>query len=194
MLFRSIMKHASEISGVKYGESEKTDVSLRVVTDHIRSVTFMIGDGVMPSNEGRGYVLRRLLRRAARHGRILGITEPFLYKIVDTVIKENPAYPELEEKREIITKVVKIEEENFSKTLSLGFELLNKVIDDSDFQTISGDDAFKLNDTLGLPLDLIKEIAKERNFKVDEEGFRQLLAEQKKRAKEARSKIGRAHV
>ena len=185
---QNIMKHASEISGVKYGESEKTDVSLRVVTDHIRSVTFMIGDGVMPSNEGRGYVLRRLLRRAARHGRILGITEPFLYKIVDTVIKENPAYPELEEKREIITKVVKIEEENFSKTLSLGFELLNKVIDDSDFQTISGDDAFKLNDTFGLPLDLIKEIAKERNFKVDEEGFRQLLAEQKKRAKEARSK------
>ncbi len=143
----------------------------------------MIGDGVMPSNEGRGYVLRRLLRRAARHGRILGITEPFLYKIVDTVIKENPAYPELEEKREIITKVVKIEEENFSKTLSLGFELLNKVIDDSDFQTISGDDAFKLNDTFGLPLDLIKEIAKERNFKVDEEGFRQLLAEQKKACK-----------
>lgn len=185
---QNIMKHVSELSGVKYGESEKTDVSLRVVTDHIRSVAFMIGDGVMPSNEGRGYVLRRLLRRAARHGRILGVTEPFLYKLVDTVIKENPAYPELEEKREIITKVVEMEEESFSKTLSLGFELLNKVIEESEFQTISGKDAFKLNDTFGLPLDLIKEIAGERHFKVDEEGFRELLDEQKKRAKAARSK------
>ena len=187
---QNIMKHVSEISGVKYGESEKTDISLRVVTDHIRSVTFMIGDGVMPSNEGRGYVLRRLLRRAARHGKILGINDAFLYKIVDTVIEENPAYPELEEKREIITKVVRMEEENFSKTLVLGFELLNKVIERSELQTISGDDAFKLNDTFGLPIDLIKEISNERGFKVDEDGFRRLLDEQKVRAKKASIKAG----
>ncbi len=187
---QNIMKHVSEISGVKYGESEKTDISLRVVTDHIRSVTFMVGDGVMPSNEGRGYVLRRLLRRAARHGKILGIDEAFLYKLVDTVIKENPAYPELEEKREIITKVVRMEEENFSKTLELGFDLLNKVIEQSELQTISGADAFKLNDTFGLPIDLIKEISNERGFKVDEEGFRKLLEEQKARAKKASKKAG----
>lgn len=187
---QNIMKHASKISGVSYGESEKTDVSLRVITDHIRSVTFMIGDGVMPSNEGRGYVLRRLLRRAARHGKILGINRPFLYEMVDTVIKENPAYPELAEKREIIVKVVRMEEESFAKTIELGFELLNKVIERSEFNTISGDDAFKLNDTFGLPIDLIKEMSQERGFAVDEEGFKKLLDEQKKRAKLARKNAG----
>ena len=113
---QNIMKHISQITGVEYGKNEKSDVSLRVITDHIRSTTFMIGDGVLPSNEGKGYVLRRLLRRAARHGRLLGYNEPFLYKVCDTVIKENlTAYPELKEKQEFITKVIKVEEESFAK-------------------------------------------------------------------------------
>ncbi len=185
---QNIMKKISSLVNVNYGDSEKSDISLRVITDHIRSVTFMIGDGVMPSNEGRGYVLRRLLRRASRHGRLLGIKEPFLYKVVDTVIAENPAYPELGEKREIITKVIKTEEDAFSRTLDQGFAMLNEIIEKSEINRISGEDAFRLNDTFGFPVDLIKEIAAERGMTVDIAGYDMLLAEQKKRAKEARKK------
>ncbi len=187
---QNIMKKITELVGAKYGDDEKTDISLRVITDHIRSVTFMIGDGVMPSNEGRGYVLRRLLRRAARHGRLLGVSEPFLYKVVDTVIAENPAYPELSEKREIIVKVIKTEEEAFCRTLDQGSALLNDIIEKSEVNRISGEDAFKLNDTFGFPIDLIKEIAAEKGMIVDLEGYEKLLKEQKARAKAARKNAG----
>ena len=188
---QNIMKHISEIVGVKYGESEKTDISLRVITDHIRSTTFMIADGVMPSNEGRGYVLRRLLRRAARHGRLLGYKEPFLYKVCDTVIKENEsAYPELREKEAFIIKLIKVEEENFARTIDQGFELLNKIISAKETKIISGEDAFKLNDTFGFPIDLTREIAAESGIKVNVERFTELLAEQKKRSRDARKNAG----
>lgn len=186
---QNIMKKISELTGVKYGDNEKSDISLRVITDHIRSTTFMIADGVMPSNEGRGYVLRRLLRRASRHGRMLGLTEPFLYKVCDTVIQENKAYPELSEKHDLIIKVIHTEEETFNRTLSQGFTIMNELIDKADQAGIfSGDDAFKLNDTFGVPIDLIKDVLKERNMTVDEERFKELLEQQKKRAKEARTK------
>nr|MCR5653497.1 alanine--tRNA ligase [Ruminococcus sp.] len=188
---QNIMKHISEIVGVKYGESEKTDISLRVITDHIRSTSFMIADGVMPSNEGRGYVLRRLLRRASRHGRLLGYYEPFLYKVCETVIKENEsAYPELREKQDFITKLIKVEEENFARTIDQGFEMLNKLLDDKDTNEISGEDAFKLNDTFGFPIDLTREIAAESGIKVNIERFRELLSEQKKRSRKARKNAG----
>lgn len=187
---QNIMKKISELVGVKYGESDKTDISLRVITDHIRSTTFMIGDGVMPSNEGRGYVLRRLLRRAARHGRLLGIKEPFLYKVVDTVIQENLSYPELSDKREIITKVIKNEEESFGRTLDQGFALLDEIIRNAEVNRISGEDAFKLNDTFGFPIDLIREVAEEKGFTVDIDGYNALLQEQKIRAKNARKNAG----
>ena len=187
---QNIMGKISELVGVKYGDSDKTDISLRVITDHIRSTTFMIGDGVMPSNEGRGYVLRRLLRRAARHGRLLGISEPFLYKVVDTVVQENPVYPELSEKRDFIVKVIKNEEESFSKTLNQGFELLDEIIANSEINRISGEDAFRLNDTFGFPVDLLKEVAEEKGMTVDMEKFEELLKEQKKRARNARKNAG----
>ena len=188
---QNIMKHISEITGVKYGAGEKSDISLRVITDHIRSTTFMISDGVMPSNEGKGYVLRRLLRRAARHGRMLGVHEPFLYKVCSTVIKENEgAYPELREKEEFITKLIKTEEENFSRTIEQGMSMLEKLLDFADKKTISGDDAFKLSDTYGFPIDLTKEIAADKGFEVDEGRFRELLAIQKKNARNARKNAG----
>ncbi|MBQ6625926.1 MAG: alanine--tRNA ligase [Ruminococcus sp.] len=188
---QNIMKHISDIVGVKYGESEKTDISLRVITDHIRSTTFMIADGVMPSNEGRGYVLRRLLRRGARHGRLLGYTEPFLYKICETVIKENAsAYPELVEKKDYITKLIKIEEENFAKTIDQGLSLLQNIIDDESVKILSGEDAFKLNDTYGFPIDLTREILEEKGIEVDIERFKDLLVEQKKRSRAARKNAG----
>lgn len=187
---QNIMKKISELVGVKYGESEKTDISLRVITDHIRSTTFMIGDGVMPSNEGRGYVLRRLLRRAARHGRLLGVKDNFLYKVVDTVVQENPCYPELSEKRELIVKVIKTEEESFGRTLDQGFALLDDIIRKSETNRISGEDAFRLNDTFGFPIDLIREVAEERGFVVDIDGYKELLQEQKLRAKNARKNAG----
>ena len=187
---QNIMGKISELVGVKYGDSEKTDISLRVITDHIRSTTFMIGDGVLPSNEGRGYVLRRLLRRAARHGRLLGITEPFLYKVVDTVVQENPAYPELAEKRDWIVKVIKNEEDSFSKTLNQGFELLDEIIAKSEINRISGEDAFRLNDTFGFPVDLLKEVAAEKGMTVDMEKYEELLKEQKQRARGARKNAG----
>ncbi len=188
---QNIMKHISQITGVAYGEDEKKDISLRVITDHIRSTTFMIGDGVMPSNEGKGYVLRRLLRRAARHGRLLGYNEPFLYKVCDTVIKENlTAYPELKEKQEFITKVIRVEEESFAKTVDQGFKLLQNLIESDDITTISGEDAFKLNDTYGFPIDLTREILAEKGMKIDIARFEELLKEQKKRSRDARKNAG----
>ena len=187
---QNIMKRISELVGVKYGESDKTDISLRVITDHIRSTVFMIGDGVMPSNEGRGYVLRRLLRRAARHGRLLGVKESFLYKVVDTVIQENPYYPELAEKRDLIVKVIRTEEESFGRTLDQGFALLDEIIKKAETNRISGEDAFRLNDTFGFPIDLIKEVAEEKGMIVDIEGYNRLLTEQKVRAKNARKNAG----
>ncbi len=188
---QNIMKHISSIVGVNYGDSEKKDISLRVITDHIRSTTFMIGDGVMPSNEGKGYVLRRLLRRAARHGRILGYNKPFLYKVADTVIKENEeAYPILRDKRDYIVKLIKAEEDNFSKTIDQGLQLLEDIISKEDAKVLSGDDAFKLNDTFGFPIDLITEIVGEKGMEVDLDRFRTLLKEQKKRSRDARKNAG----
>ncbi len=188
---QNIMRHVSKISGVSYGDDEKKDVSLRVITDHIRSVTFMIGDGVMPSNEGRGYVLRRLLRRAARHGRLLGITQPFLADVCLTVIKENEgAYPELLQKKDFIQKLIHVEEESFAKTIDQGLELLTEAIESLAGNVLSGEVAFKLNDTFGFPIDLTKEILAERNVTVDEERFNELLLEQKKRARAARTNAG----
>ena len=188
---QNIMKHISQVVGVKYGENDKKDISLRVITDHIRSTTFMIADGVMPSNEGRGYVLRRLLRRAARHGRLLGRTEPFLYQICDTVIKENAsAYPELEEKKDYITKLIKIEEENFAKTVDAGLSMLEDIIDREEISVLSGEDAFKLNDTYGFPIDLTREILAERGIKVDVDRFHELMLLQKQRSRQARKNAG----
>lgn len=186
---QNIMKHISRIAGVSYGENSKNDISLRVITDHIRSTTFMIGDGVMPSNEGRGYVLRRLLRRAARHGKLLGIDRPFLSEVCDTVIAENKnAYPELAEKSEMIKKVINFEEESFYKTIDQGLSMLYSFIDKADSQIFSGDDAFKLNDTFGFPLDLTKEILAEKGMTVDEDRFKSLLLEQRERARNARKR------
>lgn len=176
---QNIMKHISRIAGVNYKENEKSDISLRVITDHIRSTTFMVGDGVTASNTGRGYVLRRLLRRAARHGRLLGINEPFLYKVVDTVIDENKcAYPELDEKREYIKKLILNEEESFAKTVDAGMEILNKMLSGIEKGgMLSGEDTFKLSDTYGFPVDLTMEIAAEKGISVDEEGFRKCVAD-----------------
>ena len=188
---QNIMKHISEVTGVEYGKSESTDISLRVITDHIRSTTFMIGDGVMPSNEGRGYVLRRLLRRAARHGRLLGYNKPFLSDICSTVIKENEsAYPELKEKEEFIKKLIKVEEENFAKTIEQGFAMLDAIITSGDVKVLSGEDTFKLNDTYGFPVDLTREILAEKGIKVDTDRFYELLTEQKKRSRAARKDAG----
>lgn len=188
---QNIMKHICKVAGVKYGEDKKTDVSLRVITDHIRSTTFMISDGIMPSNEGRGYVLRRLLRRAARHGRLLGINKPFLSDVCDTVINENKeAYPELSQKRDFIKKVISVEEESFIKTIDQGMQMLDLLIKDSKSNVLSGKDAFKLNDTYGFPIDLTKEIVEEKGMTVDEDEFNSLLEDQKKRARQARKNAG----
>ncbi|MBQ8796421.1 MAG: alanine--tRNA ligase [Clostridia bacterium] len=188
---QNIMKHISAVTGVKYGEDPSKDISLRVITDHIRSTTFMIGDGVMPSNEGRGYVLRRLLRRAARHGRLLGYNKPFLSEICSTVIKENEsAYPELKEKEEFIKKLIRVEEDNFAKTIEQGLAMLDDIITKGDIKTLSGEDTFKLNDTFGFPVDLTKEILAEKGIKVDTERFYELLAEQKRRSRDARKDAG----
>jgi len=187
---QNIMKKIAEIAGVSYHDDPKKDVSLRVITDHIRSTTFMISDGVLPSNEGRGYVLRRLLRRAARHGRLLGISRPFLCEVVDTVARENyTAYPELTEKAEYIKKVVKNEEESFERTIGKGFELLNQFLDDLEAghsDILPGEAAFKLYDTYGFPIDLTREIIAERKISVDEAGFARLMEEQRTRARAAR--------
>ena len=190
----NITNKVSEITKAHYGESAGTDVSLRVITDHIRSATFMISDGVLPSNEGRGYVLRRLLRRAARHGKLLGVNEPFLYEVCDTVIRENEGhYPELREKQEYITRVIKVEEENFAKTIDGGMSILSGLMDEHKAkkeQVFSGADAFKLYDTYGFPIDLTREIVEEQGMTVDESAFKTLMEEQKVRAREARAALG----
>ncbi len=184
---QNIMKHIMRIAGVTYHQNEKDDVALRVITDHIRSTTFLVGDGVLPQNEGRGYVLRRLLRRAARYGRLLGIKRPFLYEVCETVIHENEsAYPELIEKADYIKKVIRVEEESFSRTIDNGMDLLNSMIADIELNkndTLSGEQAFKLYDTFGFPIDLTRELVEEKNIKLDEERFNALLLEQKQRSK-----------
>ena len=183
---QNIMKHLSKICGVTYKTDEKADVSMRVITDHIRSTSFMIADGVMPSNEGRGYVLRRLLRRAARHGRLLGIERPFLVELIDTVVAESgDAYPELKTKMSHIKMVVGKEEENFLKTIDQGLSRLNDFIASGE-KVLSGEEAFKLNDTYGFPLDLTCDILEEKGISVDVEGFKKLMQEQKDRARNAR--------
>ncbi len=188
---QNIMKKISELTGVAYGADKKTDISLRIITDHIRSTVFMIGDGVLPSNEGRGYVLRRLLRRAARHGRLLGAHNVFLSELVDTVVQENGgAYPELREKLGTIKKVIAHEEESFSRTIDQGMAMLNDFIDKADSKTFSGESAFTLNDTFGFPLDLTKEILAERGMEVDEGRFLELMRQQKERARSARKDAG----
>ncbi|MDO4744383.1 MAG: alanine--tRNA ligase [Clostridia bacterium] len=184
---QNTMKHISKIAGVEYKTDEKTDVSLRVITDHIRSTVMMVSDGVIPSNEGRGYVLRRLLRRAARHGRLLNIEGEFLYTVADTVIDESKqAYPELDEKRDYIKKVIRIEEEKFSKTIEGGLAILNTYIEETKAKgenTLCGEDAFKLNDTYGFPIDLTVEICEEQGISVDREGFEKQLKTQKETAR-----------
>lgn len=190
---QNILKKISSIVGVNYKQDEQKDISLRVITDHIRSTTFMVSDGVLPSNEGRGYVLRRLLRRAARHGRMLGCTKPFLHEVCDTVIDENlSAYPELGEKRAYIKKVIQTEEESFAKTIDKGTEILNEMIDAliaKGEKTLDGADVFKLHDTYGFPLDLTKEILHEKGLEADEEGFKKYMQEQKTTAR-ANKKLG----
>ena len=190
----NITNKVSELTGAHYGESHKRDVSLRVITDHIRSATFMICDGILPSNEGRGYVLRRLLRRAARHGKLLGVNEPFLYQVVDTVIHENECqYPDLREKQTYITKVIRTEEENFARTIDGGMKIYGDMLSahKAKGETVfSGEDAFKLYDTFGFPIDLTAEMAAEEGMTIDEEAFKALMTEQKERAREARKALG----
>lgn len=188
---QNIMKHIMKIAGVKYHDDEKKDISLRVITDHVRSTTMMISDGVMPSNEGRGYVLRRLLRRAARHGRLLGIDRPFLYEVAETVIKENDtAYPNLLEKHDFIINVIKAEEENFAKTIDTGLNMLEEMVKNTDGKVMSGADAFKLSDTYGFPLDLTKDILDEKGMTVDEQEYLSLMTEARKKAREAHKDAG----
>lgn len=188
---QNTMRKISEIAGVHYHDDAKNDVSLRVITDHVRSSTFMIGDGVIPSNNGRGYVLRRLIRRACRHGRLLGVNEPFIYKVCDTVIKDNEvAYPELKDKAELIKRVILSEEESFGKTIDAGLALLDEYIANTQGTVFSGDDAFKLNDTFGFPLDLTKDVLEEKGMTVDEDRFNELLANQKATARAARKDAG----
>ena len=190
----NITNKVSELTGVHYEQSPKKDVSLRVITDHIRSATFMICDGILPSNEGRGYVLRRLLRRAARHGKLLGVNEPFLYKVIDTVIHENECqYPELREKQNYITRVVRTEEENFAKTIDGGMRIFSEMLEShkQEGKTVfSGADAFKLYDTYGFPIDLTNEMVAEEGMTVDEADFQKLMQEQRVRAREARKALG----
>ena len=187
---KAIRDKVCAIAGVTYMENAKTDVSIRLITDHIRSVTFMISDGIMPSNEGRGYVLRRLLRRAARHGRLLAIKDNFLTDICDVVIRESESgYPELAEKKEYIFKVISTEEENFNKTIDQGLSILSEMIkelESTGSKVLSGDNAFKLYDTYGFPLDLTKEILEEKGFDVDEDGFKEAMEIQRKTARDAR--------
>ena len=184
---RNILNEVCRIAGVEYGKDAKSDVSIRVVTDHVRGATFMICDGVLPSNEGRGYVLRRLLRRAARHGKLLGIDRMFLCDICDKVIGENKgAYPEVLEKSDYIKKIISVEEENFGRTIDLGLKMLEDITASSDSKVLSGADAFKLNDTYGFPIDLTKDILEEKGWTVDEDEFHCLMTEQKQRARDAR--------
>ena len=189
---QSVLHHVEHIANKTYGEDDKTDISIRVITDHIRSCTFMVSDGILPSNEGRGYVLRRLLRRAARHGRMLGITHPFLVELVETVIQSSEtAYPELREHDAYIKKVIGTEEANFARTIDAGMNILNNMIDGLEKaheHLLKGLDVFKLNDTFGFPLDLTKEIAAEQGIEIDEEGFHAEMTKQKERARAERLK------
>ena len=189
---QSVLHHVEHIANKTYGEDDKTDISIRVITDHIRSCTFMVSDGILRSNEGRGYVLRRLLRRAARHGRMLGITRPFLVELVETVIQSSEtAYPELREHDAYIKKVIGTEEANFARTIDAGMNILNNMIDGLEKaheHLLKGLDVFKLNDTFGFPLDLTKEIAAEQGIEIDEEGFHAEMTKQKERARAERLK------
>ncbi|NJD03281.1 MAG: alanine--tRNA ligase, partial [Ruminiclostridium sp.] len=186
---RNILNNVCSIAGVKYGNAYKTDVSIRVITDHIRSTTMMVSDGILPSNEGRGYVLRRLLRRAARHGKLLGIDKAFLCDVALVVINESKsAYPELAEKADYIRKVIKMEEERFDATIDQGLSILNEFmasVKAENGKRLPGSMIFKLHDTFGFPLDLTREIAEENGLDIDEEGFKAEMAEQKKKAREA---------
>ena len=187
-LLKPILDKVSEMSGVAYKQSEKTDISLRIITDHARCVSFLISDGVIPGNEGRSYVLRMILRRALRHGKILGMELPFLYKLVDVVVDNyGEAYPDLVKNKAKIIDVIKKEEERFAKTLDRGYKMLEEFI--SEKKDIDGESAFKLYDTYGFPLELTKEIAEENKLAIDEEGFRKAMQEQKDRAKAATEKI-----
>ncbi len=190
----NITHKVSQLTGAHYGETEKRDVSLRVITDHIRSATFMICDGILPSNEGRGYVLRRLLRRAARHGKLLGVNDPFLYQVVDTVIHENEGqYPDLREEQTYITKVIRTEEENFGRTIDGGMKIFSDLLAEHKQKLekiFSGADAFRLYDTFGFPIDLTMEMAADEGLSVDENAFQKLMQEQKERAREARKALG----
>ena len=190
----NITRKVSEITGAHYGQSHEKDVSLRVITDHIRSAAFMICDGVQPSNEGRGYVLRRLLRRAARHGKLLGVNEPFLYQVCDTVIHENEGhYPELRERQKFITKLIRVEEENFAKTIDGGLRIFGEMLADHQAKgekIFSGADAFKLYDTYGFPLDLTLEMVEEQGMALDQEDFQKRMEEQRQRARKAREALG----
>lgn len=187
-LLKPIMDKVSEMSGVPYKKSEKTDVSLRIITDHARCVSFLISDGVIPGNEGRSYVLRMILRRALRHGKILGMELPFLYKLVDIIVENyGEAYPDLVKNKQKIIDTIKKEEERFAKTLDRGYKMLDEFIDAK--KDIDGESAFKLYDTFGFPFELTKEIAEENGLKIDEEGFKAAMQEQKERAKAATAKI-----
>ena len=190
----NITNHVSRITGAHYGDSDKVDVSLRIITDHIRASVMMISDGVLPSNEGRGYVLRRLLRRAARHGKLLGVNRPFLYEVCDTVIHENERhYPELREKQAYITKVIQSEEENFAKTIDGGLKIFADMLAEHKAKgesVFSGADAFKLYDTYGFPVDLTLEMAEDEGLSVDQDAFQQLMEEQRVRARKAREALG----
>ena len=190
---KHILNTVENMAGVEYGKGGKTDVSIRIITDHIRAVSFLVADGVLPSNEGRGYVLRRLLRRAARHGKLLGIKENFLYKLVDEVIKvSGDAYPELVEKESYIKKVIRIEEEKFNETIEQGMEILSSYIAElkkNGETTLSGENAFKLYDTYGFPIDLTQEILEEENLSIDEESFNEEMNKQRERARSARGNM-----
>ena len=190
----NITNHVTRITGASYGQSTKTDVSLRVITDHIRASTFMIADGVLPSNEGRGYVLRRLLRRAARHGKLLGMDRPFLFEVVETVIQENEShYTYLRERASYITKVVKVEEENFARTIDGGMKIFGDMLAEHKAKNetqFSGADAFKLYDTYGFPIDLTIEMVEDEGMTLDQAAFTKLMEEQKVRAREARKALG----
>ncbi len=192
----NITNRVSAITGATYGQSHQKDVSLRVITDHIRASTMMISDGVLPSNEGRGYVLRRLLRRAARHGKLLGVNEPFLYEVVETVIEENKgAYPELQERQDYIIRVVKTEEENFARTIDGGMRILTEIIEahkSSGNDVVAGEDIFRLYDTYGFPLDLTEDILADAHMSADEKGFNDLMRQQKERARAARGDMSDA--
>ena len=190
----NITHKVSEITGAHYGDSHQTDVSLRVITDHIRASVMMISDGILPSNEGRGYVLRRLLRRAARHGKLLGVNEPFLYQVVDMVVHENECqYPELREKQAYITRVIRNEEENFAKTIDAGMHIFSDLLAEHKAKgerVFSGADAFKLYDTYGFPIDLTREMVQEQDMTVDEDAFQELMEQQRVRARKAREALG----